>query len=150
LLYRYYNRRTFRTIIILEVGNQKTSYRWNVAKLPYTAEFYRIVVDKPPIEITLLEWFLKAFIRWTNGVTIYKVLLDCQVKVPERVTVQPWQVYGLRRLMAGGRFHAVLHTINSGGVGLIDLVLLKGYTPTVKAGVTANACASSAPNYHAF
>ena len=67
------------------------------------------------------------------------------MKVPERVTVQPWQVYGLRRLMAGGRFHAVLHIINSGGSGLIDLVLLKGYTPTVKAGVTANACAPSAP-----
>jgi len=150
LLYRYYNRRTCRTIIMLEVGNQKTSYWWNVAKLPYTAEFYRIVVDKPSIEITLLEWFLKAFIRWTNGVTIYNVLLDCQVKVPERVTVQPWQVYGLRRLMAGGRFHAVLHIINSGGGGLIDLVLLKGYTPTVKAGVTASACAPSAPNYHAF
>ena len=104
-------------------------------------KFYRTVVDKPSTEISLLEWFLKAFIRWTNGVTIYNVLSDCQVKVTDRVTVQPWQMYGLRRLMAGGRFHVVLHIINSGGVGLIDLVLLKGYTPTVKAGMMANACA---------
>jgi len=72
--------------------------------------------------ITLHEGFLSMQLLM-EGLEVVDITLDQPVKIPTAITVYPWQLIALRRLMSEP-FYALLHVLAVDNT-LIDVVLLR-------------------------
>jgi len=111
-----------KTTLVLEIGNMYTTFRWTVAKLSYSAGYYRIIISQIDT-IRLRESFLNLQILWGEGLNIVNTALNLPVNVSPVVNVECWTAYKVRGLM-NGSFYAAIHILSHDDV-LVDVFLLK-------------------------
>jgi len=140
----YYTRRrrNARTTLVLEIGNHNKFYRWQIINLHYSPSYYSFTVDGSRLSVRLVEFFLSASVYWSTGVSVLNICTEYTVSLPEKVTLFPWQLKGLRSLM-NDRHYVVLQVINELTSELVVAFPLKPNQLPPKRGHKADTTAES-------
>jgi len=123
--YRLIKRREVRTMLILEIGDGKRNFKAQVLELAFNANAYRFEVESAGVQLRCHEMFCTALIYWTDGLVIHNVILDLPVVVSSKITIAPWNVTKIRKIMQG--LHYVILRVRKFDGEEIEVVILKEF-----------------------
>ena len=94
-------------------------------ELAFNANAYRFEVYSAGVQLKCHEMFCTALIYWTDGLVIHNVILDLPVVVSSKITIAPWNMTKIRKIMKG--YHYVILRVRKFEGEEIEVVILKKF-----------------------
>jgi len=122
-LYLSRRRETVKTQLILEIGNEQGNVLLPIMNLPHTARYYRLIINRPEINFTLMKSKFFASLCWDKGISISDTALNLVLPFPGRIPVQYWQVRKLSKLLRS-QHYALIQIVTGFELSDMEVVVL--------------------------
>ena len=97
---------SFETVMRLDLRSSNGSYTCVVQKLAYPANYYRF--DIRHINLQLISQSFFTCLSWGRGLVITDTLREETIKIHQMVTLKPWEVRKVRRILSKPHYTALL------------------------------------------
>jgi len=110
-VYQFRRKQLVRTSLLLQLGNETATYSWHIKDLSFSPGFYKICVDTNSASVRLIEHYCSGTICWNIGIVISNLRLNTKVRLPESVTVYPWELRKIRNILMD-QYYIALMVVN--------------------------------------